>query len=368
MLIKGLSYYKKIPVSLFQMMAASLVISLFFILKAYANHLVNQYNYEFSWLLNTLKISINYFLWVVLTPWAYSLTKRIQSRKKNTASTLLVVLLGGISLAFVHQLIVTRANDLVYFVESGYMKAFFGHNNLVALSIGSFSSFIELWVIIALFLALDYQKRYLRNQKELIAAQLTSLQMQLHPHFLFNTLHSISAMIDIDARKAQRMLTKMGALMRTLLENDVEQMITVEKELHFIKDYLDLEQIRYADKMHVQYEISQEVLPVRIPNMILQPLVENAIKYGIAPAMERGEIRIVAQKRKDGDLSGEYLDLKISNTSDGSAPGPDAKGTGVGLQNIRKRLEGIYNQEFRFESRSIAPRQYEAQIVLPLKS
>ncbi|WP_430967342.1 sensor histidine kinase [Spongiimicrobium sp. 2-473A-2-J] len=364
--VKSPPYYSKLPVSLTKMVLAGLLISLFFVIKAYADHLINQYNYPFSWLLITLKISINYLLWVVLTPWAYSLTKQLQKRKKNTVFTLLMVLLGSVLLAFVHQLIATRANDLVYFLESGYMKAFLGHNNLVALSIGSFSSFIELWVIIALFLALDYQKRYLHNQKELIAAQLTSLQMQLHPHFLFNTLHSISAMIDIDPRKAQRMLTKMGTLMRTLLENDVEQMTTVEKELQFIKDYLELEQIRYADKMRVQYDISQEVLPARIPNMILQPLVENAIKYGIAPAMEQGEIHIAIQKGSKQALGSPHMEVKISNSSEGAAP--NVPGTGLGLKNVKKRLQGLYKDEFLFESRFIGPNHYVAQIALPLNT
>ena len=275
--------------------------------------------------------------------------------------------IGGILLAMAHQFSATRLNDFIYFLDSGYMKAFFGQNNLATLSIGIFSSFIELLVIIAVFLALDYQKRYLYNQKELIAAQLTTLQMQLHPHFLFNTLHSISSMIDIDPKKAQKMLTKMGALMRTLLENEVEQMITVEKELEFIKDYLDLEQIRYADKMTISYHVSDDIMRAKIPNMLLQPLVENAIKYGIVSAVDHGEITIDIQKRKDEELSKAYMALKISNSSEVSTGSIMRHGAGVGLQNIKKRLEGMYKNEFIFESRFVTPNLYVAQISLPIK-
>ncbi len=349
------------------MLLACLGISLFFVLKEYINHLINQYNYPFSWTLVSLKIGINYLLWIVLTPWAYSLTNQIQNKGKKPLFRWFGIVLGVLLLALVHQLVATRLNDFVYYLDSGYMKAFFGRNNMVSLVIGSFGSLIELMVIIAIFLAIDYQKRYLHNQKELIAAQLSSLQMQLHPHFLFNTLHSISSMIDIDPKKAQKMLTKMGALMRILLENDMEQMTTVEKEISFIKNYLDLEQIRYADKMQIQYHIDEAVMQAEIPNMILQPLVENAIKYGVVPAVDQGEIRIDIKRQNREDSQSDFMELKISNSSEKKREDTVVKGMGVGLKNIRKRLEGIYQSDFVFESRFINPSLYVAQINLPLK-
>ena len=365
---KGTSYFKNLPIPIKIIVLGALVVSIFFILKAYTGHLINQYNYPFSWVLNTLKISINYLLWVLLTPMVYSLTKLIQNKDKNGVLAVLKIMLGIISLALVHQLLSARLNDFVYYVHSGYLKLFFGHNNMVELVIGSFSSIIELLVLIAIFLAFDYQKRYLHNQKELIAAQLTALQMQLHPHFLFNTLHSISSMIDIEPKKAQKMLTKMGALMRTMLENDKEQMVSVQREITFIKNYLDLEQIRFADKMVITYHISENTSELQIPNMILQPLVENAIKYGIMPTMNNGQIIISIKKGMDKGFLGACLELKISNTSLGQNAPIQTPGAGVGLMNIRKRLESTYQNRFLFKTGFVAPKIYESRITLPIRS
>lgn len=358
--------YKNLPISLFKMGLIGLLICLFFIAKDYTDHLINAYNYPFSWFFVSSKILINYLFWFILSPLVYALAQRVQN-KSDFISNIIKVLFGVFLLTIAHRAMVTKANDVVYYLSTGYMKDFFGPNGMVGMVVGSFSSLIELLVLMALFFAIDYQKRYLKNQKELIAAQLASLKMQLHPHFLFNTLHSISSMIDIDPRKAQKMLTKMGTLMRTLLENDLEQMITIEKEVDFIKDYLDLEQIRYADKMTIHYRISKDVIETKIPNMILQPLVENAIKYGIVPAIKPGEICIEIKKKKDENSLKEYINLSISNTSEGNKTKIHEKGTGLGIQNIRKRLEGIYADGFLFESRFVNPKLYVAQISLPLK-
>lgn len=359
--------YKNLPISLSRMGLIGLLVCLFFIAKEYTDHLINAYNYPFSWFFISSKILINYLFWFVLSPLVYALTTLVQN-KSNLTSNAIKVVLGVLLLAIAHRALVTKVNDVIYYLSTGYMKDFFGPNGMVGMVVGSFSSLIELLVLMALFFAIDYQKRYLKNQKELIAAQLASLQMQLHPHFLFNTLHSISSMIDIDPRKAQKMLTKMGTLMRTLLENDLEQMITIEKEVDFIKDYLDLEQIRYADKMAIHYQVSKDILQTKVPNMILQPLVENAIKYGIVPAMHPGEISIEIKRIKDESSLKDYIDLKISNTSENNESAIHEKGTGLGIQNIRKRLEGIYADGFLFESRFVNPKLYVAQISLPLNS
>ena len=262
------SYYKNLPIPIAKIVIASLIITLFFILKAYANHLINQYNYPFSWILTTLKLLITYLLWVVLTPIAYFLTKIIQDAGQIKFSQVFQFLLGCVFLAVFHQLLSSRLDDCINYLNSGYLKDFFGRNSMVVLVIGSFSSFIELLVIIAVFLAFDYQKKFINNQKALIASQLNALRMQLQPHFLFNTLHSIASMIDIDTKNAQKMLSKLGALLRSMLEYDAEQLVTVKDELNFIKDYLDLEQVRYQDRVSINYIVDPTITHLKIPNMI----------------------------------------------------------------------------------------------------
>ncbi|WP_298761627.1 histidine kinase [uncultured Psychroserpens sp.] len=366
MLKKIYSYYSNLPVSFNKIVLASLIISLFFILKAYTNHLINDYNYSFSWLLITLKISISYLLWIILTPLAYSLTKVIQSLDHFKLYKVFQFLLGCFVLAIIHQLIASRLDDLINYVNSGYLKSFLGHNSMVVLIIGSFSSFIELLVIIAIFLAYDYQKKFIVNQKALIASQLNALRMQLQPHFLFNTLHSIASMIDIDTKNAQKMLTKLGMLLRHILEYDAEQMVTVKDELNFIKDYLDLEQVRYKDRVTITYNISQDALHLKIPNMIFQPLVENAVKYGIIPTVNNGEIKINIELDHNDVMQESALTLEISNTFNNNKNHTKPIGTGTGLLNIKKRLQQFYGNRFWFKADFKTPELYSAKIVLPI--
>lgn len=360
------SYYKNLPISIEKIVIASLFISLFFILKAYANHLINQYNYSFSWLLTSLKIVITYLLWVIFTPLAYFLTKLFQSTRKPKLITILQFLLGCVLLAVFHQLISSRLDDFINYLNSGYFKSFFGQNNKIVLVIGSFSSFIELLVIIAVFLAFDYQNKFITNQKALIASQLNALRMQLQPHFLFNTLHSIASMIDIDTKNAQKMLSKLGAMLRSMLEYDAEQMVTVKDELNFIKDYLDLEQVRYQDRVTINYNIAPEAMHLKIPNMIFQPLVENAVKYGIIPTVDNGKIIITIKQEHSQELHEDSLVLQISNTYNTNNAQVRPSGTGIGLKNIKERLKQFYQSRFLFESDFVTPELYSAKIVLPI--
>jgi len=345
---------------------AALFVSLFFTLKAYTNHLINQYNYSFSWLLTSLKLIITYLLWATLTPLAYFLTNSIQHTGKINIYKAIQFLLGCILLAIVHQLLLSRLDDIINYINSGYLKEFLGRNSMVVLVIGSFSSFIELLVIISIFLAFDYQRKFIANQKALISSQLNALRMQLHPHFLFNTLHSIASMIDIDTKNAQKMLTKLGALLRSMLEYDAEQLVTVQDELNFIKDYLDLEQVRYQDRVTINYKISQEVMLLKIPNMIFQPLVENAVKYGIIPTVDNGQIQITMTQEYSQELQEDALVMQITNTYNTNNSYIKPMGTGVGLINIKKRLQQFYQNGFLFESDFVTPELYKAKIVLPI--
>ncbi len=364
--ISTYSYYKNLPIPLKKIIVVALAISVFFILKAYTNHLINQYNYSFSWVLTSLKIGAAYLFWVLIAPLVYYLVKVLQNNQKHKISKIIKFLIGAVLLAFFHQVISSLLDNLFNYFSSGYLKSFFGRNNLVVLVIGSFSSFIELLVIVAVFLASDYQKRYFQNQKALIAAQLNALRMQLQPHFLFNTLHSIASMIDIDTRNAQKMLSKLGTILRSMLEYNEEQMVTVEYELNFIKNYLDLEQVRYQDRVTINYTVSKDVMNLKIPNMIFQPLVENAVKYGIIPTIDNGEIKINIQLEHSNSLKGEALVLQISNTYNNQNLYKKLAGTGVGLVNIKKRLQQFYQNRYLFTSNFVTPELYIAKIILPI--
>lgn len=198
--------------------------------------------------------------------------------------------------------------------------------------------------------ALRYYRRFregeLRSSQleaQLSQAQLQALKMQLHPHFLFNTLHSISALVHKDPDAADRMLARLGDFLRLTLENSGTQEVTLQKELEFLKCYLEIERIRFQDRLTTHMEIDSLALDARLPNLILQPIVENALRHGIAPRSAPGRIEISA-KRNNGSIRIEVRD---------NGPGlPSAAGSfreGLGLSNTRARLERLYGEEHSFE-------------------
>jgi two-component system LytT family sensor kinase len=177
-------------------------------------------------------------------------------------------------------------------------------------------------------------ERY-EHQQALVASELQVLKMQLHPHFLFNTLHGISTLIDSDQKTAKAMVIKLSSLLRTALDRGNSDLIPLEKELKFVGDYFDLEKMRLGPRLTVSWSIDPDAQRVLVPQLILQPLAENAIRHGIACSRERGWIQIVSQR------SNGRLEIQIRN----SIAGKRSKGTGVGLRNTEARLKHLYADE-----------------------
>ena len=160
----------------------------------------------------------------------------------------------------------------------------------------------EIFVYIAIIVAAhayEYLKRVRRQEAEryeyqqaLLASELQALKMQLHPHFLFNTLHGIATLIDSDAPCAKAMILKLSGLLRAALDRDSADLIPLEEELKFVREYLDLEKMRFGPRLNVQWSIAPETARMLVPQMILQPLVENAIRHGIAASREGGWIEV----------------------------------------------------------------------------
>ena len=200
--------------------------------------------------------------------------------------------------------------------------------------------------------AVLYYGRYRERERaaERLAAGLTearlqALKMQLQPHFLFNTLNAISALIPAEARPARRMIARLGDLLRIALEHEATQEVTLRDELASLQPYLEIEQARLEDRLTVVMEIAPDTLDARVPHLILQPLVENAIRHGIAPRIEPGRVEISATRGADD----RFLHLAVRD--DGPGVDPDRQPRtrkGVGLTNIQSRLEQLYDGEHRF--------------------
>lgn len=214
-------------------------------------------------------------------------------------------------------------------------------------------NFIVYWLIIWASHALNYYKRYRESElqasqlaAQLAEAQLQALKMQLHPHFLFNTLHSISSLLSRDTEAARRMIARLGDFLRLTLENSGAQEVKLRDELDFLKCYLDIEGIRFYDRLTVRMEIEPQTLSSCVPNLILQPIVENAIRHGIAPRSKPGLIEIKAVRL------GERLRLEVRDDGPGLPVkiGPSRTGRrGIGLSNTQNRLRQLYGAEASFE-------------------
>ena len=193
----------------------------------------------------------------------------------------------------------------------------------------------------------ESQERKLKEahlETRLMEAQLKTLQAELHPHFLFNTLHAISTLIHRDPEAADRMISRLSDLLRITFDRSGEPKITLKEEIEFLQKYLDIEQTRFPDRLVVRVEIDPDVLDAEVPRMILQPLVENAIKHGIAPRADRGHLQIVAGRESD------TLWVEVRDNG-GGLHGATLKRlrTGVGLSNTRARLECLYAGRHRLE-------------------
>lgn len=192
-------------------------------------------------------------------------------------------------------------------------------------------------------------------QQALAASELQALKSQLHPHFLFNTLHGISTLIDTDRALAKAMVVELANLLRMSLQHGSSDLVTLEEEIKFLDSYLGLEKMRLGTRLEIRRSIGPGTLSVLVPQLILQPLVENAILHGIACCREGGWLEIAA-RRADGSLQ-----LEIRN----SVGGKRHNGTGLGLKNTRARLTYLYSNEATFSFAVFDDHIATATLVLP---
>jgi signal transduction histidine kinase len=207
------------------------------------------------------------------------------------------------------------------------------------------------WAVVGLSHAINFhreaQERAVAEaelETRLVEARLKSLQQQLHPHFLFNTLHTISALMHRDRQAADDMLIRLSDLLRLSLDRTNRQHVSLKDEVDFLQKYLEIEQTRFGDRLRVHMDIDPATLDAAVPNLMLQPLVENAVKHGIAPKVGGGQIHVVS--RREGD----NVRLVVRDNGSGvSMQALNAFNLGVGLANTRARLEHLYGSRHRFE-------------------
>ncbi len=199
--------------------------------------------------------------------------------------------------------------------------------------------FVYIAIVVAAH-AYEYLKRARRQEAEryeyqqaLVASELQALKMQLHPHFLYNTLHGIATLMESDPGSAKTMILKLSNLLRSALDRDSADLIPLDEELKFAREYLDIETMRFGSRLVINWLVAPETGRLLVPQMILQPLVENAIRYGIASSRQGGWIEVATSTSKG------TLNIRVRN----SAGGKTSNGTGVGLRNVEARLKYLYS-------------------------
>ncbi len=225
--------------------------------------------------------------------------------------------------------------------------------------------------VIAAGLARDRSLRYRARQQvatrlaaetarlhaQLAEARLDALRRQLDPHFLFNTLNAVSSLVERDPRGVRRMISRLSDLLRHSIEGASTAEITLERELDLLARYLDIMQVRFQGRLQVETIIDPSVRAGLVPNLILQPLVENAIKHGVERKNEGGRIVVSAQRRDD------MVVLEVSD--DGPGPEGTTRGSGVGLRNTRERLTELYSTSGQFRLFRTDDGRTVAEAVLP---
>lgn len=307
-------------------------------------------------------------VWAAVIPGIFWISRRLPVRGGHTLERLLVHLVASAGVSFlVLWTLETTDRYLGWSTLLGAPSKLVSDldTTLVHLHVG-----IGIyWVVFAVTHALRYyeesRERELRASQleaQLAQAQLQALRMQLNPHFLFNTLNSIAVLMRHDVDGAQQMLYRLSDLLHSTLKHGKNHEVPLSEELAYLRSYLAIEERRFRDRLSVHYDVDPESLECAVPFLILQPLVENALRHGVAPRGEAGHIAIVA-RRADGRLT-----LLVRDDGPGLAKEPEPKpGRGVGLSNTEARLQRLYGAQHRFVLETPEGGGLEVRIEIPAR-
>lgn len=347
----------------------ALLLAAFFTLKSYLMMLYyNEVEAFKIW--RTLGIhTVNFLLWALLLPLLNYWFERypIQSSSWSTKS---VAVLLSILTSFFHEFV----SSFMYAIPASLLGFYPLGEDIFAyiikgLKIAVPNRILEYWILYAVLTAVQMQRRYRNKELELAQvesqlsnARLNALRLQLQPHFLFNTLNTISSLMEINVNAAQKVVSRLGGLLRFVLDKDKRNFIPLREELAFVRNYLDIEQTRFHDRLSVHYDIDEATQEIWVPHLILQPLVENAIKHGFSRRSNEGKIEVITRKHRD------QLELLIRDDGNGTDfSQEDLLQAGIGLSNVKHRLELLYGEAAGMEIETQSEKGFSVRILLPLE-
>jgi two-component system, LytTR family, sensor kinase len=301
------------------------------------------------------------YLWALPTVVIFWLARRFPLARGRILPHAAVHLIAGIALSLARIGVIVGLSQWVEAIPRMEFIAFFYRH---------FHTFLVFYLLLlGIAWAVYYHARFREREQaaEQLAAGLTearlqALKMQLHPHFLFNTLNAISALIPQEAQPARRMVARLGDMLRTVLEHEATQEVSLREELEFLEPYLEIEQTRLGDRLSVALQVEPEALDARVPHLVLQPLVENAIRHGVAPRSGPGVVSIAAA------VEGGSLLLEIRNTGAAAREGSASEPGGRGLANVRSRLEHLYGADQQLTAGPATPDGWVSAIRIPFRA
>jgi signal transduction histidine kinase len=290
-----------------------------------------------------------WYSWALFTPPIVWLSQRFRFERQGLLRAVAVHLPAVVLFSFAHIGAMQAAQWWLVTADGGEFRWWSAAQRAALMNFDW--EMMTYWAIVGLSHALLYYResrdRELRSaqlETRLVEAQLKTLQQQLHPHFLFNTLHAVSTLMHRDVAAADRTLMRLSDLLRLTLERLGEQEVTLASELEFLRKYLEIERMRFADRLIVRFDVSPEAEAAFVPTLLLQPLVENAIKHGVARKSGAGHIEIAA-RREDDKLHIEIRDDGVGLSEDALT----ALHKGIGVSTTRARLQHQFGADFRFE-------------------
>lgn len=326
---------------------------------------------------------IFWLLWAISVPLILWLARSFPFRREHWSDALLLHLPAGTILSLAHLLVYVVMTSSIAGNAPVSFEALLRQFQPVFLSSFAWWSLVY-WTILLASYAFHFYERYQHGvvrasqlESQLAHAELRALKMQLNPHFLFNTLHSISALMHEDVEVADKMVARLGEFLRLTLKNSGSPEITLEEEVKFLECYLEIEQLRFEDRLRVRFEIDPLALSALVPNLILQPIVENAIRHGIAPQTTPGRLAIRARRSLD------HLSLEVEDngpgfptnfdiptdhhTRDTSTFDYNARSNGgLGLVNTNARLARHFGPAHRLAIERAKPHGTIVRIEIPL--
>lgn len=368
-----MNYFKRSPIPYRVVLITAVIMASLFLLQAYMHHYVYaelKDMGEFRWLREVPPPYLNFLFWALLTPLAYMVLQRWPFSTRPLWRIILVHAGFGLLVGALHEVVTSAlyytilwSQDDFAFTPEYISWAF------QALPPAILSRFMEYWALMVVLVAVDgaramreRQTQLLKLENELQVSRLNALKKQLQPHFLFNTLNTVSALMDTDVNGARKVLSRLGQLLRVSLGKDQRDLVPLSRELDHIGNYLGIESVRFQDRLHVAYDVPEALHAAEVPTMVLQPLVENAIKHGPDALSERVDILVKAEQR-DGMLT-----LSVRDNGKGCSDVSTVMDNGgIGLRNVRDRLQLLYGPSATCHVASPGGRGFLVELSLPLR-